>query len=123
MEDILEELVGDIWDENDEKDVEISSQRKDGSYVIDGGLNLEDFCNLFDLDYDELDTEYVTIGGFIIELLDDKFANVGDIVTYKDVEMEILSVDKNMVIDKLLARKIDKEEEENKDKDEETKKD
>lgn len=123
MEDILEELVGDIWDENDEKDVEISSQRKDGSYVIDGGLNLEDFCNLFDLDYDELDTEYVTIGGFIIELLDDKFANVGDKVTYKDVEMEILSVDKNMVIDKLLARKIDEEEEKNKDKDEETKKD
>lgn len=110
MEDILEELVGDIWDENDEKDVEISSKRKDGSYIIDGKTKLEDFCDLFDINYDEIDTEYVTLGGFLIELLDDKFAKVGDEVTYKDISIKVLAVDENNVVEKVLVKKLTEDE-------------
>ena len=110
MEDILEELVGDIWDEKDDPDAAYSL-RKDGKYIIDGKLNLEDFCNLFDLSYDELDTEYVTIGGFCIELLDDKFANINDVIEYKDLKMKVIAIDKNHSIDKLLVEKEKKNEE------------
>lgn len=82
MEDILEELVGEIWDEKDDIET-IILERNDGSYIVDGQVNLEDFCKEFGLDYDEIETEYVTIGGFCYELLDDKFAKVGDIMHYK----------------------------------------
>ncbi len=104
MEDILEELVGDIWDEQDDPNAAYS-QRKDGKYVIDGMLNLEDFCELFDIDFDELDTEYVTIGGYCIELLDDKFAKIGDKIEFKNLKIEVIAVDDNHTIEKLLVEK------------------
>lgn len=106
MEDILEELVGDIWDENDDPDSSYSL-RKDGSYIVDGKFNLEDFCELFNINYEDLDTEYVTIGGFIIELLDDKFAKVGDEVIFKNLDMKVIAIDKNDAIEKILVKRID----------------
>lgn len=109
LEDILEELVGEIWDEKDDPDT-IYTKRNDGTYIVDGKLNLEDFCELFDLDYDKLDTEYVTIGGFCVELLDDKFAKLNDVIEYKNLEMKVIALDKNGSIDKLLI-KVNKKEE------------
>ena len=109
MEDILEEIVGDIWDEKDDPDaqyVELSPNK----YIVDGMLNLEDFCSLFDLDYDDIDTEYVTIGGFCIKLLDDKFAKVNDIIQYKNITMRIVSIDKNGSIEKIMCKVNPKEE-------------
>ena len=105
MEDILEEIVGDIWDENDDPNALIS-ETSDGSYIIDGKLNLEDFCELFDLNFDDINTEYVSIGGFIIELLGDRFAKVGDLVNYKNIEMKIIAIDENNAIEKIKANKI-----------------
>ena len=109
LEDILEELVGEIWDEKDDPDT-IYTKRNDGTYIVDGKLNLEDFCELFDLDYDKLDTEYVTIGGFCVELLDDKFAKLNDVIEYKNLEMKVIALDKNGSIDKLLIKVNQKEE-------------
>ncbi len=112
MEDILEEIVGDIWDENDDPDATISETNNENTYFIDGKLNLEDFCELFELDFDDINTEYVSIGGFIIELLGDKFAKVGDVIQYKNVEMKIISLDKNNTIEKIKATKLDIDEDE-----------
>lgn len=109
LEDILEELVGEIWDEKDDPDT-IYTKRNDGTYIVDGKLNLEDFCELFDLDYDKLDTEYLTIGGFCVELLDDKFAKLNDVIEYKNLEMKVIALDKNGSIDKLLIKVNQKEE-------------
>ena len=109
LEDILEELVGEIWDEKDDPDT-IYTKRNDGTYIVDGKLNLEDFCELFDLDYDKLDTKYVTIGGFCVELLDDKFAKLNDVIEYKNLEMKVIALDKNGSIDKLLIKVNQKEE-------------
>ncbi len=119
MEDILEEIVGEIWDENDDPDARYS-KKKDGSYIIDGSLTLEDFCDLFELDYDELDTEYVTIGGYIVELLDDKFAKVNDVVTLENLEIKVIAVEKTGVVEKLLVKKIEEDEEDD-EKEEEPK--
>jgi putative hemolysin len=108
MEDILEEIVGEIWDETD--DIEAPYfKTKDGSYIVDGGMNLDDFFDLFELDKEELDdTEYVTIGGFCIELLDDRFAKVGEVLIYKNLKMKVLAIDENHTIEKLLIKIIKK---------------
>ena len=108
MEDILEEIVGDIWDEKDDVDV-MYSIRKDGSYIVDGSFNLEDFCKLFSIDYEDIDTEYVTIGGYYIELLDDNFAKLGDEVELSGYKLKVLALDKNQSIEKLLVTKIKEE--------------
>lgn len=114
MEDILEELVGDIWDEKD--DVEAPYiERKDGTYIVDGGFNLEDFCELFDIDFEDIDTEYVTIGGFSIELLDDKFAKVNDEFYFKNLKLKVIAVDENNTIEKLLVTKLEPENSEDED--------
>ena len=103
-EDIIEEIVGEIWDETDDIE-EPFVERNDGSYIIDGGMNLEDFCNLFDIDFESLDTEYVTIGGFIIELLDDKFANKGDELNFQGVNMKVIALGKHHTVKKILCKK------------------
>ncbi len=100
MEDILEEIVGEIWDEKDSKEIPYT-QKKDGSYIVDGSLTLEDYCDLFDVDFDNLDTEYVTIGGYIIELLDDHFARVGDVIDMDGLEITVIAVDKNDTVEKI----------------------
>ncbi len=110
MEDILEEIVGDIWDEKDDPKEEYV-KRSDGSYIIDGMMNIEDFFDLFDLNYEDIDTEYVTIGGFCIELLDDHFAKVGQVIKYQDLYMKVLALDKNKSISKLLVINNRKKEE------------
>ena len=110
MEDILEEIVGEIWDESDDPE-EPFVKTRNGAYIVDGKMNLEDFCDLFDLDYEEIDTEYVTIGGFCIELLDDNFAKLKDVITYKNLEMEVIAIDEKQTIEKLKIKVKEKEEE------------
>ena len=114
MEDILEEIVGEIWDEKDDPEARYSL-KKDGSYIIDGSLTLEDFCDLLNIDYEKLDTEYVTIGGYIIELLDDKFAKVNDTVTLDDYQIKVIAVDKNGAVEKLLVKKVISDEKDDND--------
>ena len=110
-EDIIEELVGEIWDETDDPN-EPFVERNDGGYIIDGGMNLEDFCDLFDIDFDKIETEYVTIGGFVIELLDDKFANMHDKISWHNLDMEIIALGKHHTVKKILVYKIEEDEEE-----------
>lgn len=110
MEDILEEIVGEIWDEEDDVDEPVH-EVNDHTYIIDGNMNLRDFFEMFDIDQDEIETDYVTIGGYCIELLDDRFAKVGDIIHFKNLKIEVIAVDDNNTIEKI------KVSEEQKDKD------
>lgn len=101
-EDILEEIVGEIWDETDDPNEPVV-EKDDGTYIIDGGMNLEDFCDLFNIDFEELETEYVTIGGFIIELLDDRFANVGETIEFKSLTLKVIATGKHHTVKKILV--------------------
>ena len=101
-EDIIEELVGEIWDETDVTN-EPLVERNDGSFIVDGLMNLEDFCDVFDIDFDEIETEYVTIGGFIIELLDDEFATLNTEITFKNLDIKIIALGKHNTVKKLLV--------------------
>jgi putative hemolysin len=110
MEDVLEDIVGEIWDEKD-RPLNPIVERKDGSYIIDGNVTLEDFCDLFGLDFEKIDTEYLTIGGFIIELLDDKFARVNDEMDFEGVHIKVIAVDDTGTVDRIIAKKTKTEEE------------
>lgn len=90
MEDILEEVVGDIFDETDEIDEEVVKQSK-GTYIVDGMMNLDDFFELIDYK-GEFETDYATVGGFVQELKGD-FARVGDKFKFDRFRIKVLDAD------------------------------
>ena len=82
MEDILEEIVGDILDEYDEDEITIRAQ-KDNSLIIDGLAYLEDVEEELDVDFG--DTEFETLNGYLTNIL-------GHIPTDKDVDTSIKAI-------------------------------
>jgi CBS domain containing-hemolysin-like protein len=68
MEDVLEELVGDIWDENDDI-VNDWQQITETRFECSGDLNLSDLMDNLELDEDELDTDCATVGGWAVEMI------------------------------------------------------
>lgn len=90
LEDIIEELVGEIWDEHDEI-VEEIVPLGDGSYKIDGTVNIDEVFELFDMYEDDI-YDSNTLSGWIIEI-NEKVPNVHDIITFKNLEIEILEAD------------------------------
>ena len=76
MEDIVEEIVGDIFDETDEASEEFIDNG-DGTYIVEGSMNIDDCFELINYNDDELETDYSTIGGFCQDILD-RFAKSGD---------------------------------------------
>ncbi|MBQ1233042.1 MAG: HlyC/CorC family transporter [Clostridia bacterium] len=83
MEDILEELVGDIWDESD---VIVKEFRKTGekTYEVSGDMNIDDFFAEIEHEDDEFACEYKTMGGWAVEATDAD-PHVGDSFTYKNM--------------------------------------
>ena len=69
MEDILEELVGDIWDESDEIVTEITQIGK-RKYRVSGDMNIDDFFSEIDYRPRNFECEYTTVGGWAVEKLD-----------------------------------------------------
>lgn len=102
MEDIVEEIIGEIWDESDVIDEPII-KKGENHYIIDGNLNLEDFFEDFDIAVDS-DTDYDTLGGWCLDQLD-RFAEVGDEFIYDNHRFKILKVDR-FAVDKIEVRKI-----------------
>ena len=88
MEDILEELVGEIWDEHDEV-VEDFKPDGDNRWVCDCSAKLDDFCEFFSL---ELEAASVSLGGWVMEQLG-KVAQVGDSFTYQDMTVTVTGTD------------------------------
>ena len=81
MEDVLEEIVGDIFDETDEIEEEFSDEGG-GEYIVDGSMNLDDFFALIGYE-EEFETDYSTVAGLCQEILD-RFAKTGDEFTFAD---------------------------------------
>lgn len=66
MEDLLEEIVGEIWDEDEEIENDCT-KISDNEYIVSGDMPLEDLFDLADIDPDGVETDAVTVGGFILE--------------------------------------------------------
>lgn len=67
IEDILEELVGEIWDEYDEVQDEFIVVAED-KYVVSGDLSIRDFADYLDMEEEYFESEYSTIGGWTIDI-------------------------------------------------------
>lgn len=92
MEDILEELVGEIWDEHDEVS-EFFKKTGENTYRVDASVDFEDFCEFFGIS-DE--TEMVSLGGWLSEQLG-KIPERGDYFEYGNLSVRILAVEGHRV--------------------------
>ncbi len=96
MEDVLEQLVGDIWDESDEIEPEIV-ELCDGCFEIDGDMRIEDFFDEVDFDDRDFDDDNATVGGFVVELLG-RYAEVGDVATYENITFTVTEIEERRII-------------------------
>ena len=90
MEDILEEIVGEIFDEDDEIEEEYI-EKGHGVYIVDGNMNIDDFFELIEYDK-EVETSYTTVGGFCQDILD-RFAKKGDEFDFAHYHFKVLEAD------------------------------
>ena len=112
LEDILEELVGEIWDEHDEEEVLYGKIAED-EYWVDGKCELSDFFALYEMEDEEEKYESNTVGGWATE----KYGGippVGEALRCKDLEIKIVKATRQKVL-KVRTRRTDEpyEEEEN----------
>ncbi len=89
LEDILEELVGEIWDEHDEVSVDIESVGEN-EYIVDGSASLEDFFEFFGISYEENDV--TTVNGWVM-LQTDKIPEKGDSFSFENISAQVLSTE------------------------------
>ena len=88
LEDILEEIFGDIFDESDEVETDIEDVGEN-TYLVDATVGIEEFFD--SIDYappEDFDSEYTTIGGWAVEMLD-KFPEKGDSFTYDALSVTV----------------------------------
>ena len=95
LEDIVEELVGDIWDEMDtvEEDYIV---RNENEFLVDGSMNIEDFFDLVGLDIDEYEGDSATVNGWCQEELE-RFGKVKDTFEYKNLSVVITKADEFII--------------------------
>lgn len=112
LEDVLEEIVGDIWDEKDVIESDYT-QDVDGAWIVDGLMQISELLELAELDDREFESEYTTVGGWATEMLD-RFPEVGDSFSYQDLIITVTKTD-NMRVDKLRVEKKEESAEDNED--------
>lgn len=91
MEDVLEQIVGDIWDETDEVINDVV-ERGEHEYEVSGDLSIGEFCELMGWDEDKFETDSVTIGGWMLENFGG-FPKAGDSFEYENITVTVLEMD------------------------------
>ena len=95
LEDLLEEIVGEIRDEYDDDEEDPIQKINDYEYMVQGSMNLEDLSEALDLDLTSED--YDSIGGYVIGILD-HLPSVGEcITTPDDVYLRVEDMEKNRI--------------------------
>lgn len=95
MEDILEDIVGDIWDEDDVIEDEIV-QKSENTYEVLGQTNIEDLFDEIDFVDRDFESEYSTVGGWAIEMLNED-AHEGDSFRYKNLTVIVSAMGDNII--------------------------
>ena len=91
LEDILEQIVGDIWDETDEI-VEEYTKTGEATYDVNGDMNVWDFFELVEVKAKDFSSDYTTVGGWAIEMLDAS-PHEGDSFTYKNLYIIVAAME------------------------------
>jgi putative hemolysin len=101
MEDIIEEIVGEVRDEFDQEEDAIRPTAISNKYVVDCKIHFEDFCDFFDISLNsvvenETDVPFDTLGGLILEHFG-KVPKAGDTMKLEHVEIVVAEVSKRRV--------------------------
>lgn len=119
MEDVLEELVGEIWDENDDI-VNEWQEIDENRFECSGDLNLSEFFDNLDLKDEDIESDYTTVGGWATEVIG-AMPVAFDAFDYEQYTILVKHVDENHRITRLLILKHEELKSKSKDK-EKTKK-
>ena len=105
LEDILEELVGEIYDEHDEE-INYFKKIKDNVYIVDGNAPIDEVCEFFSLEDEEFQSN--TLSGWIIEELEE-IPHAGKKFDYKTLTIEVLKATVKRVLQVKITVNEDKE--------------
>ena len=109
LEDILEELVGDIWDEHDEEEV-LFGKINEGEYWVDGKCSLDEFFDVYeDLKGGVEECESNTVGGWVTEMYGG-IPPIGQILRHEYLEIKVVKATKQKIL-KVLVNALEDEEE------------
>ena len=109
MEDVLEQIVGDIWDDNDEVEPEVV-KRTDDEYELDGSMMLYEMEELLGLPEGSIEAESSTVGGWTLERFGG-FPQVGDSFEWQNLRVTVLEMTDGRRVDKVLVKRTEKKEE------------
>lgn len=110
MEDILEQIVGDIWDETDVIETEIF-KTGERTYEVLGQTNIEDFFDEIDFKPHDFECSYTTMGGFAVEMLNED-VHVGDSFEFGPLYVEVSEMAGSIVERLFILVKEDEDEDE-----------
>jgi CBS domain containing-hemolysin-like protein len=97
LEDIVEELVGEIWDEHDEAAENIVSLAQ-GAYRMKGNTPVKDFCETLKLDEKSVSSNASTVGGWVNEYLGE-IPEPGYRFTFKEFSITVLKINRNRIME------------------------
>ena len=108
IEDIIEELVGEIYDEKDEDETVEYHKVNKYRFTVDGDMNIYDFFELINYDSDNYDGIYTTVSGWITGMLD-KFPKVKDSFEFEGYRITVIKADK-FTVDRISVLKLNDDE-------------
>lgn len=103
MDDVLEEIVGDLGDEQDEEEEKLYTELKTGVYLFDARIDLDEVGELFDLELTSDDDDFETLGG-LVYFLTERIPSVGEKVNHKGLELSVHSI-RNGRINKIRVKR------------------
>lgn len=107
MEDILEELVGEIWDEHDEV-IETFTELDDNKYKVMCNTDLETFLKFFNVDYND---ENISLNGWVMEELE-KIPETGDKFSFENLDVTVMHTDDRRAVElEVIVNEVPEEEE------------
>ena len=120
LEDLLEEIVGEIRDEYDSDEEQLIQKMQDRTYLVEGSMKLSDIND--ELGTDLQSEDYDSIGGLIIEHLDRVPEDGAQIVTDQGIRLQVQGVSQNRILKVIMELPEEKEPEDNPEKDSEKEK-
>lgn len=108
MEDILEELVGDILDEKDIVEMDEYHKVNKNKFTVDGAMNIYDFFDIIHYNAENFESMYTTVGGWITGVLE-KFPEEGDSFEFENYRITVMRADE-FTVDRVSVEKINEEE-------------